>query len=121
LLLDLTAVAVSGGGALPAARALVIGTLERLTPEAGARGGSAELAILDEVLSLAERSGAPPARLLRSEAVRVRRDAVTDAQRRTAELGVWLMLPLGVCVLPAFILLAVVPVLLSVLPTTPMP
>lgn len=39
-----------------------------------------------------------------------------DSQRRAEELGVKMMLPLGGCFLPAFILLGVVPVVLSMLP-----
>lgn len=115
LLLDLTAVAVAGGGSLPAARALALSTIERLAPAALAPA-SDQLAVLTEVLALAERSGAPPAQLLRSEALRLRREAVARTQRRTAELGVWLMLPLGTCVLPSFLLLAVAPLLLAALP-----
>ncbi|MGD8194276.1 type II secretion system F family protein [Herbiconiux sp. P18] len=154
LLLDMTAVAVAGGGSLAAARAMSVAALTRFAPSAlagagaggagaegagagadgaagaggaagaaGAAGGHARAGAgdgaveLDRVLRLAERSGAPPAELLRREAVRLRRDAVAEAHRRTAALGVWLMLPLGLCVLPAFVLLAVVPLLLSVLPT----
>jgi tight adherence protein B len=115
LLLDLTAVAVAGGGSLPAARALATTTIERLAP-AALSPASGQLTVLTEVLALAERSGAPPAQLLRSEALRLRREAVALTQRRTAELGVWLMLPLGTCVLPSFLLLAVAPLLLAALP-----
>ncbi|MCS5713670.1 type II secretion system F family protein [Herbiconiux sp. CPCC 205716] len=115
LLLDLTAVAVAGGGSLPAARALATSTIERLAP-AALTHESGQLDVLTEVLALAERSGAPPAQLLRSEALRLRREAVALTHRRTAELGVWLMLPLGTCVLPAFLLLAVAPLLLAALP-----
>jgi tight adherence protein B len=117
-LLDLMAVAVMGGSSLGAARSLVEHAVESAAPRPGfaaaASGGGGQL---DAVLTLAERSGAPVGALLRREAVRVRRDAVAEAHRRTEALGVWLMMPLGLCVLPAFVLLSVVPLLLGALPT----
>lgn len=120
LALELVAVAVGGGGSLAAARSLVGDALERYGPVRHRHplNDPAEQALAD-VLLLASRSGAPPALLLRSEAARIRRDAVGAAQQRAAALGVWLMLPLGLCILPAFILLAVAPVLLGVLAVAP--
>ncbi len=111
--LDLVAVALSGGGSLEAATALVH---ERCV----AHGLAAEddIPAMRSVLVLAARAGAPPGELLRHEASRIRRDAVSAATERAAALGVWLMVPLGVCILPAFFLLAVAPVLLGVLAST---
>ncbi|MFB2586888.1 hypothetical protein [Herbiconiux liukaitaii] len=114
LSLDLIAVAIGGGGSLAAARALVLTTTERFDLRPRSAPDPDDLAIT-AVLTLSARSGAPPALLLRSEAARLRRDAVGAARERASALGVWLMLPLGLCALPAFILLAVAPVLLSVL------
>ncbi|MGA1835682.1 type II secretion system F family protein [Herbiconiux sp. 11R-BC] len=111
--LDLVAVALSGGGSLEAATALV-------HERCGAHGLAAEndIPAMRSVLVLAARAGAPPGELLRHEAARIRRDAVSAATERAAALGVWLMVPLGVCILPAFFLLAVAPVLLGVLAST---
>ncbi|MFB2581030.1 hypothetical protein ACEXQD_07240 [Herbiconiux sp. P15] len=114
LSLDLMAVAIGGGGSLAAARALVHTTTERFDLRPRSAPDPDDPAIT-AVLTLSARSGAPPALLLRSEAARLRRDAVGAARERASALGVWLMLPLGLCALPAFILLAVAPVLLSVL------
>jgi tight adherence protein B len=111
--LDLMAVAVAGGGSLTRATALVDLALDRFGLDRGADAES-----IRSVLTLASRAGAPPADLLRSEAQRVRRDSVGAASRGAAALGVWLMLPLGVCVLPAFMLLAVAPVVIGVLAST---
>jgi tight adherence protein B len=113
LSLDLVAVAVAGGGSLTRATALV----DQATTRFGLDRGSDPEAI-GSVLALSARAGAPPADLLRSEAVRVRRDAVSAASRRAAALGVWFMIPLGICVLPAFMLLAVAPVVIGVLTST---
>ncbi len=40
---------------------------------------------------------------------------------RAAKLSTRLLIPLGVCTLPAFLLLGVAPMLLSVLASTPLP
>jgi len=48
-----------------------------------------------------------------------RADGQVRRRRRLERAGVWLVLPLGLCFLPAFALVAVVPVVLStVLHTT---
>ncbi|WP_382307655.1 type II secretion system F family protein [Herbiconiux sp. UC225_62] len=113
LMLDLVAVAVAGGGALPRAKNLVGETMHRFGLDT-----ERDAAAVESVLVLASRSGAPPGELLRAEAARVRRDSVSRATEKAAALGTWLMLPLGVCVLPAFLLLAVAPVLIGVLSAT---
>ncbi|QTX05416.1 type II secretion system F family protein [Agromyces archimandritae] len=110
--LELVAIAMSGGASLPAARRLVRETLGRLLPDAG-DGRSA-----DEVQALAERAGAPVALLLKADAARLRRDARAAGELRAASLGTALMIPLGVCVLPAFGLLGVAPLLISVVTGT---
>lgn len=75
-----------------------------------------ELRVFRDALGFAAATGAPSASLLYSEAARVRRGRQREAERRAAALGVQLVLPLGLCALPAFICLGVVPVLLSLLP-----
>ncbi len=106
---DLLAVAVSGGAPLDRARALVARRLEPLGEPMGEG---------DEVLELARRAGVPAADLLRAEAGEARRRAASELERRVARLSVTLMIPLGVCVLPAFVVLGVVPMLVSVVTTT---
>ncbi|KFF58860.1 hypothetical protein JF66_15425 [Cryobacterium sp. MLB-32] len=115
LLLDLTAVAMAGGGSVNRARAVVEQAAEKFGIRSGDGEGSEPL---HAVLRLAERAGVPAAELLRSEARQVRRDARSAGQRRAEALAVTLMLPLGVCVLPAFMLVGVLPLLLSILSTT---
>lgn len=110
--LDLAALALLGGSPPGEARAAVRAALERFELEAedGER--------LEEVLGLATAAGVPASTLLRSEARLARRDARTAAQARAARLGVELMLPLGACVLPAFMCLGVAPLVLSVIGST---
>lgn len=66
-----------------------------------------------EALLPAWAHGAAPRDSLRLAAVRVDQDARTRARTAAARLGVHLVLPLGVCFLPAFVLVGLVPVLLS--------
>jgi tight adherence protein B len=110
---DLMAIAVSGGGAIDRAAASVQRALD--APPA-LDGGDASA--VDAVLDLSRRAGVPAAELLRSEAEEARRDARADAASRAAVLAVRLMLPLGLCVLPAFMLLGVAPLMLAVITAT---
>lgn len=74
------------------------------------------LAAMGESLAFAHLTGAATAELLRTAADERRRRDARDAERRAAELGVKLVIPLGTCALPAFICLGVVPVVVSLLP-----
>lgn len=110
---DLTAIALAGGGSIEAARASVRAVAERFgLPLARDDRG------IDRILRLSSRAGVPAAELLRSEADERRRSARSDAERRAQALSVRLMLPLGVCVLPAFMVLGVVPLLVTVIGQT---
>ncbi|MDQ1582719.1 MAG: tight adherence protein [Microbacteriaceae bacterium] len=110
--IDLMAIALTGGGSVDRARSIV--------GQASARyrviGG--EESVIDGVLDLAQRAGVPAAELLRSEAEQRRRQARSDGQRAAAALAVWLMAPLGVCVLPAFMLIGVAPMLIAIVTST---
>ncbi|TNM68031.1 hypothetical protein FHN55_08365 [Streptomyces sp. NP160] len=68
---------------------------------------------LQRCLWIAEQTGAPVAALLGSAAAELRRRRRRAAALAAARLGVRVVAPLGLCTLPAFGLLAVVPVLLS--------
>lgn len=100
---ELFAIALSGGASIDRARALVA---------AEAPGTEHDV---DPVLELSRSAGAPAVDLLRSSAWLERQRARTDARVRAARLGSRLLLPLGVCTLPAFLLLGVAPMLLSIL------
>jgi len=62
---------------------------------------------------LAELAGASPARPLRAAADDVRRDHAQRLEEGAARVGVRIVLPLGLAYLPAFVLLAVVPLVLA--------
>lgn len=112
LALELVGVALSGGVGIERARALV----ERAMRERGL--ASVDGAALDETLALAEAAGVPARALLAAEAQAARLRERLAGETRAARAAVHLVIPLGVCVLPAFGLLAVVPLVLSMLQST---
>lgn len=71
---------------------------------------------LRQALGFAALTGAPSSAILYAQAARMRRERFRSAEKRAAALGVKLVVPLGLCSLPAFICLGVVPVLLAMLP-----
>ncbi|WP_260857252.1 type II secretion system F family protein [Microbacterium sp. 1.5R] len=109
---ELVAVALSGGASVDRALRLVADT------EASGRGDEGQLRA---VLELSRSAGVPAVELLRASAAQDRHSSRVEGRLRAARLSTSLLLPLGVCTLPAFLLLGVAPLLLSVLASTPMP
>ncbi|WP_235780864.1 type II secretion system F family protein [Sinomonas notoginsengisoli] len=72
---------------------------------------------LRAALHFAASTGAPSAELLFARARQLRRTRHRELEKRAGALGVRLVIPLGVCSLPAFLCLGVVPVLLAMIPT----
>lgn len=101
---DTVAIALSSGAAVDRALAVV--------RDAG--GGEPDAATA-RVLELSLRAGAPAVDLLRATGAELRRIARVEGRIRAAQLGSRLLLPMGLCTLPAFLLLGVGPMLLSVL------
>jgi pilus assembly protein TadC len=135
LILELIAAILDSGASLPRAMTVAADAF-RLGDTAIARAGAAmalgvtwaeawppatdedRLAcVLRRGLSFAATTGAPSARLISAHARLLRRERHRELERRAATLGVRLVIPLGVCSLPAFICLGVVPVLLSLAPS----
>ena len=75
-----------------------------------------ELLAMRDALGFAALTGAPSSAILYAQAARLRRERFRTAEKQAAALGVRLVVPLGLCSLPAFICLGVVPVLLALLP-----
>lgn len=71
---------------------------------------------LRDALRFAALTGASSAGMVHAYAGQLRRRRNGEAERRAATLGVRLVLPLGLCYLPAFICLGVLPVVLALLP-----
>lgn len=111
IVLDLMAVALSGGLSVPRARAIVAETCERARLDPGSRG-------LERVLHVAARAGAPVIDLLAASSRQERRSARIEGRSAATALSVRLLLPLGVCVLPSFLLLGVAPMILAMVSST---
>jgi Flp pilus assembly protein TadB len=62
-------------------------------------------------------SGAAAAEDLRRTSTRLRARRRSAAQHRVRQASVWLVVPLGLCFLPAFVLVAVVPLVIGLLPS----
>ncbi len=77
---------------------------------------SPQLLALQDALGFAALTGAPSSAILYAQAARIRRERFRTAEKQAAALGVRLVVPLGLCSLPAFVCLGVVPVLLAMLP-----
>lgn len=71
---------------------------------------------LAAALTFAASTGAPSAQLLYAHAAQYRRRRNRAAEQRAASLGVKLVVPLGVCALPAFVCLGIMPVLFALVP-----
>ena len=70
---------------------------------------------LDEAAELSRKSGAALTEILLANADRFRDELRYEISGRIARLGIKLMIPLGVAVLPAFILISIVPIAISLL------
>lgn len=106
---ELVAVALAGGASVDRALRLVADS------PASVHGGRERI---DTVLDLSRSAGVPAGELLRASAAQDRHAARIEGRLRAAALSTKLLIPLGVCTLPAFMLLGVAPLLLSVLTTT---
>lgn len=138
VLLDLADAALDAGASVPGTLLALGRAVAGPTPEAADDGGSGAalgragralllgapweeawdgspraLVALADALEPAWVDGAAPGPLLRQAAGSVRATRHREAQEAAARLGVRLVLPLGLCFLPAFVLLGLVPVVLA--------
>ena len=123
--LDLVAICLTSGLPIPVALALTAEAtedrsgLQRIgrTMTIGGRKLAEDDRLLPvlEVFEFSEHTGVGPAPLIESVAKELRDSSRRRQQEAAAALGVRLVLPLGVCILPAFLLLSVVPVVISLL------
>ncbi len=109
---ELVAVALSGGASIDRSLRLVADS---------AASDSGEQERTRAVLDLSRAAGVPAGELLRASAAQERHGARVQGKLAAARLSTRLLVPLGVCTLPAFLLLGVAPLLLSVLISTPLP
>ncbi|MDX2376904.1 type II secretion system F family protein [Microbacterium sp. LRZ72] len=120
---ELYAIALGGGVSLDRAAAHVSAAISS-QPSHRTVGGEAPQTVpraVREVLDLSRAAGVPAVELLRAESTRARHGARIEGRSRAARLGSRLLLPLGVCTLPSFLVLGVAPLVLAVLSTTDLP
>lgn len=117
---ELFAIALSGGVSIDAAAAHVERARAAVLGERSQAEGVIPAAVRD-VLTLSRAAGVPAVELLRAESASARQRARVEGRLRASKLGTRLLLPLGVCTLPSFLLLSVAPLVLSILDTTHLP
>lgn len=114
------ALAAAGQAAGPGLRhvlAQVSGLLSLGVEPAAAWADARHVPGLSTVACLATRSGHSGIRLadvLTATAAELRQEGLDRAQQAAARAGVWAVLPLGLCFLPAFVCLGVVPAVVGV-------
>jgi tight adherence protein B len=74
-----------------------------------------ELTIMEQVAELVEQKGARANELLRKQAKLMQEKTQQETELKIEKLGVKLMVPLGLGVLPAFVFLAIVPLMVTTL------
>jgi hypothetical protein len=115
----ITGAATDPEATAPAAAArveAVVGAIRRRLRRAGPLPGEspdAALAVLRDAVRMAALAGLPPAALVRRAAAEERRRVGAIRRRAIRRLEVILVLPVGLCLLPAFVLLGVVPVVID--------
>ena len=127
--LDLLALALTGGGSVARAAAVVGATLPVPTgPELSqvatqlAEGGDPRSAWASagehwqpgrQSLELADLAGIAPGEALARSAIDLRRESIAAVEVAAARLGVVLVIPLGLAFLPAFVLTTIVPLVVA--------
>lgn len=111
---ELMAIGIGGGGSPQRALRDVVDCADRAGAEWVRLESLTSNGAVQRVLDRAADFGAPLGPALLAEAESERDRARAELERAAERLGVRVLLPLGICVLPAFVLLGVVPVLIAV-------
>jgi len=89
--------------------------LENYTKVFGQEPSKAEFLEMKQVTDLVEQTGAKASLLLRKQAIAMQARVDLAREIKIEKLGIKLMLPLGLGVLPAYVLLAIVPLMVTTL------
>ncbi|MEY2815508.1 MAG: hypothetical protein RJA78_84 [Actinomycetota bacterium] len=108
----LMAVALASGGGANLNKAQRL-AFEEYEVVFGREPAEDELLAMAEISNLVETTGARVSDLLRAQARNLQRQQLTRNELKIERLGVRLMFPLGLAVLPAFVCLAVIPLMAS--------
>jgi pilus assembly protein TadC len=129
LVIELLSAAIASGASIPRALTAVGESLDSETGDALARVGRAlllgaswreawhgtsdALDVLSKTLRYAWEFGAPCADALHAAREAAEREELTAAKERAQKLGVHLVVPLGLCFLPSFIVLSIIPLVVT--------
>jgi pilus assembly protein TadC len=134
LVIELMAACIDAGALLPdamtaAATAATVGRRELRSAAIAMRNGGADERAWTEVVATAPgfagvatactrgaQSGAAVADELRRIAAQLRSELLSRRRHAVHASSVWLVLPLGLCFLPAFVLIGIAPVIVAALP-----
>ena len=108
----LMAVALASGGGANLNKAQKL-AFETHTKVFGQEPNKPELLAMAEISNLVETTGARVSDLLKSQARNMQREILTANELRIERLSIQLMIPLGLAVLPAFVCLAIIPLMAS--------
>lgn len=112
---ELVWIAMRGGAAPSVALVRAADSVDLMRAEWVGFAGFLADAPLRTALAAAAQVGVPVGSLLLEEARAARLRAHAELEREAEKLAVRILLPLGLCVLPAFVMIGVLPVLLSML------
>lgn len=112
---ELCGIALGGGGSSRAALRLVADCSDSLRAEWVRLAELRRDGAVAETLAVAAAMGSPAGPLLRGAAENARNDVQSELEREAERLAIRVLIPMGLCVLPSFVLLGVVPVLIAVL------
>ncbi len=112
---ELCWIALSGGAAQHAALRNVADRADAFAVAWVRLGALRRDGAVQQVLRAATAHGTPAGSMLLAEAAAARARTLAELERQAERLAVSVLLPIGVCVLPSFIVLGVLPVLLAVM------
>ncbi|WP_240740020.1 type II secretion system F family protein [Leucobacter triazinivorans] len=113
--LELVRIALGGGAHPRIAVRRTVDCVDRLGAEWIPFDGFLRDGTLCAAIRTAERTGTPLGSILVEESIAARSRAEARLERSAERLGVRVLIPLGVCVLPSFVVLGVAPVLMAML------
>lgn len=113
--LDLLWVALAGGRSPHKALLLVADTVDRFAAEWVPLDSLAEGSNAHDVLKIAAKNGMPVRKVLLAEADRAREEVQSELEKEAEKLGIRVLIPLGIFILPSFLLIGVVPMVIAML------
>lgn len=115
--LDLLWVALAGGSTPEEAKRIVVHSVDLFRVEWIDLGSFSNTGAATRMLQTSADSGAPIKDLVEQSSDREREHGLQTLEEGAEKLAIRILIPLGVCILPSFILIGVIPVMLGLLGT----